>query len=90
MVEKGLEPFLCLTSRFSQYYVHYDTSTVGLERAIYLYGCIPVYYGGLAMLLALTFIVADQFLQVVEGDARRDVEATVIQCTDLVMLDCVS
>lgn len=34
--------------------------------------------------------MADQFLQRAEGDTRGDVEASVVQCTNLVMFHCVT
>lgn len=34
--------------------------------------------------------MADQLLQGAKGDAGRDVEPSVIQCTDLIMLHCVT
>lgn len=38
----------------------------------------------------LTFVVGDQILQGVEGDAWRDVEPAVVQRADLIMLHGVS
>lgn len=34
--------------------------------------------------------MADQFLQGAESDAGRDVKSSIIQCTNLIMLHCVT
>lgn len=38
----------------------------------------------------LTLVMADQLLQGAEGVARRDVESSIVQCTDLIMFHCVT
>lgn len=38
----------------------------------------------------LTLVMADQLLQGAEGVSGRDVESSIVQCTDLIMFNCVT
>lgn len=53
--------------------LHYTITTVGCSE---LAGAV------------LTLVMVDQLLQSDEGDARRDVKASIVQGSDLVMFDC--